>query len=926
MLSAGLGAGPAAIAQIGVAALRQGSAAEAAYAFPRAYQAYGQAATAADASAAVRRAASIAQIRVLTSLGAPTAARHRLLTLPPRPMSPAEQVARLTALAEVELRAAHPAPALAAARKAAHLLAAEPTLLSAQSVAWLLQVQAFNQLHQPDSGLQYALRVQSAIRLPQPAAATLDAEAMAVQAALLPIPSRTKAYRALALATSLRPTTPVTIAGQRFPTGGEAATLYYDSALVAERAATGPELGQSASLWRLQGLNWANRMGAVPEDDDAAFYAAAAAADRCLARAMALETDPMTRFMATMVRGEVQCAQGEPLVGLRLFGNAEQAIAPEAAWDDQRRYLLEQQARACRNEFEATGDRAYMLRYYTYANTLADLQATQRQRATLSATAPSTDPATLFDNYALAVEAGELLFRQSGDSTYLARAFAVAENAKAYRLLARLTLGSETAALRADPAILHDWRAAVATARRWQEAQAVVRHHPALHAAPGLEGAADSVRAAEAVLDRVIQRTRTRFPAFYARVFGGQYSLSLARVRALLPADGSVAAIEYLRRTSYEDGGATERLFAFVVERRGTHLLQLPLPRTFSASIDSLAVALARPGDPRFAGLAARLYQQVVAPVVGRLDSHVRRLVLAPDGELWRVPFEALLTARVPASAAQDFRRWPYLLHRYRIGYAHSLTLYGSIREVPASAAPSRMLALAPYTSSTGGSPLPFTARLLTTLRDQLAGEYRTDTAATPAAFRQLAARFDVLHLASHATPNLNDPLASRLLLAGGSLTLAELLGLNLHPRLVVLSACQTGVGRLTELSEGVSSLSWAFAGAGAAAQLATLWRVDDRTTAALLGDFYTDLRARHAKDVALAAAKHAWLRRAATPEEGHPFYWAGLVLTGDERPLQLARAAPPASVPQRSGWWLAGGLLAGSMAVAGWRRYRKAG
>ena len=109
-----------------------------------------------------------------------------------------------------------------------------------------------------------------------------------------------------------------------------------------------------------------------------------------------------------------------------------------------------------------------------------------------------------------------------------------------------------------------------------------------------------------------------------------------------------------------------------------------------------------------------------------------------------------------------------------------------------------------------------------------------------------------------------------------GFLTALEIPGLGLEARLVVLSGCGTGNGRLF-LGAGIKGLSGAFLRAGAGQVLVSLWNVDDRATARLMGGFYERLAAGDAPSRALAAAKASLMRSG----YADPFYWAPFVLIG---------------------------------------------
>jgi len=147
-----------------------------------------------------------------------------------------------------------------------------------------------------------------------------------------------------------------------------------------------------------------------------------------------------------------------------------------------------------------------------------------------------------------------------------------------------------------------------------------------------------------------------------------------------------------------------------------------------------------------------------------------------------------------------------------------------------------------------------------------------------------------VLHLATYGVLNKQNPLFSFVKLApdaaeDGRLEVHEVFGLHLAADLVVLSACQTGLGSgaLADVPAGDDwvGLTRAFLHAGARRVVAALWPVDDWATAALMERFYGagDVAAEPAH--ALAEAQRALL---ATPATAHPFYWAGFVSTGGSR------------------------------------------
>jgi CHAT domain-containing protein len=109
-----------------------------------------------------------------------------------------------------------------------------------------------------------------------------------------------------------------------------------------------------------------------------------------------------------------------------------------------------------------------------------------------------------------------------------------------------------------------------------------------------------------------------------------------------------------------------------------------------------------------------------------------------------------------------------------------------------------------------------------------------------------------------------------------------EIAALDLNASLVVLSACDTGIGRV-EGEEGTANLVQAFFIAGARSVVASQWAADDASTAALMKTFYQGLAKGQDKAMALREAKRSLMARFGA--DAVPYYWAGFILMGDSFP-----------------------------------------
>jgi CHAT domain-containing protein len=218
---------------------------------------------------------------------------------------------------------------------------------------------------------------------------------------------------------------------------------------------------------------------------------------------------------------------------------------------------------------------------------------------------------------------------------------------------------------------------------------------------------------------------------------------------------------------------------------------------------------------------------------------------------------------------------------------------------------------------------LPWSERELGAISEIVTSDIYTRSAATEEAFKTLAPNYGIIHLSTHAILDDRDPLYSKFVFShgrGGSedgyLYTYELYDLILHANLVVLSACNTGTGKMVR-GEGIMSLARGFMYAGCPSIILSLWAVDDKATSLIMANFYRNLLEGESKDAALRGAKLALLA-SKDPVLSNPYYWAGLVAIGNTNSLEL-HAPKPAYWP-----WILGSV--GLLLLAGiqWKMKRR--
>lgn len=319
---------------------------------------------------------------------------------------------------------------------------------------------------------------------------------------------------------------------------------------------------------------------------------------------------------------------------------------------------------------------------------------------------------------------------------------------------------------------------------------------------------------------------------------------------------------------------------ALVITDRGAVLRRLPvatdtLRAWIGALLSRLAPRIGSQVDTTHAvfdvGLAERLYAVLLAPIETDLAGRTRLSIIA-DGPLHLLPFDALVVS--------SKREVVYALDQFTITLAPSLAAVSG-RDPPLPSGPVVAVAGSTAVDPDGGMERELET-LAAALRPRGVRVLRGPQA-TEAAVRQYAPAARLLHFAVHARPNDAQPAFARLTLApegsdDGLLYAYEIGELRLPGTLVVLSACETGAGRLLG-GEGVLSLSRAFLRAGASGTVATLWPVGPATPD-LVQVFYSALAHDVPPATALRDAKLA-LRRGAWSS---PFHWASFALVTRDR------------------------------------------
>jgi len=415
--------------------------------------------------------------------------------------------------------------------------------------------------------------------------------------------------------------------------------------------------------------------------------------------------------------------------------------------------------------------------------------------------------------------------------------------------------------------------------------------------------------------------------------------VTVAKVQAKLPKPAALVEFAKYRRFDPKQPKISqlqeERYVAYLLTSRGApQWVALGEAAPIDAQVDATLSAIRDNASAETTRAALqRLDELVLAPVLAKLPG-VAHLILAPDGQLNLVPFEALVDPQ-----------GHYALENYLISY---VTTGRDLLRIAAPQAPKSPAVIVadpdygPLRPSGPGTisltPLPDAQAEAADLQPYFSAAPITGANATKAKLATLAAPA-IIHIATHGfyvrdvpsgrpppgilremargfliendassqgASSRSDDLAdgldrSGLALAGanqgqdGIVTAREIAGFDWWgTQLVVLSACETGFGAASS-GDGVYGLRRALVLAGTASQVVSLWNVEDSSTRQLMREFYDNLARGVGRAEALRRAKLSLLHQS---KYEHPFFWAAFIAAGDWRPLAKGILAPPKAAP----------------------------
>lgn len=393
----------------------------------------------------------------------------------------------------------------------------------------------------------------------------------------------------------------------------------------------------------------------------------------------------------------------------------------------------------------------------------------------------------------------------------------------------------------------------------------------------------------------LIAHLEKNYPKYYVEKYNYQ-SVDLQGLRQAL--EDKKLLLEYFV--------GEENIYLFQISQGDFAVRVLPKEDAFLNSIqDFRQLAIYPPNGKtaekdfqQFTQMGSSLFEALLAPEL-KDRSAIRSLVIIPDPVLALLPFELLLHKKETYSQV-DYgpAQLPYLLKKYAISYDYSANIFikntlqkqRPFDQTFAGFAPSFSNAIAMENRSCLTDQLyslQCSETEINNIQQLFGGEALAGIDASKSRFQAEAKNYQILHLATHACIDEDNPILNRIYFTDGFLSSYELSNLQLNADLAVLSACNTGAGKLVK-GEGVMSLARTFIEAGCPSTVMSLWPINDCSTSAIMEQFYQYLKKGQSKNEALQNAKLSYLSTA-SKEERHPYYWAAFVQFGKVAPIDRA-------------------------------------
>ncbi len=421
--------------------------------------------------------------------------------------------------------------------------------------------------------------------------------------------------------------------------------------------------------------------------------------------------------------------------------------------------------------------------------------------------------------------------------------------------------------------------------------------------------------------EKLIKQFETDYPKYYNLKYGNE----LVPVKKLQKSlDKKTALLSYTVTDS--------SIIIFTITRKKLEVQVVEKDARFDNILQLYRDILMSKGSQRAFTIASQYFYRTLIP--DNLPKKIENLIIIPDGILASIPFETFLTEKYPnLDSLPKWKDFSFLIKDYNISYSYSANLFyktfpkEKTKEVEVTPL-NEWLAFAPVFDNSKTAGLAMRTRKLLQEMDSIkidsvqirgtliSGGYVSPLPGTEIEVKKIFKQFDdkgkkalaqihenaneafvksdtlkrykYLHFATHGFVNMEKPELSGILLAqdttineDGILYTGEIYNLELNADLTVLSACETGLGKVKK-GEGIIGLTRALLYAGSKNIIVSLWAIADESTKDLMIDFYGNLLLQNVKENNFGEPlRKAKIKMINEGVYAHPFYWSPFILIG---------------------------------------------
>ncbi len=365
----------------------------------------------------------------------------------------------------------------------------------------------------------------------------------------------------------------------------------------------------------------------------------------------------------------------------------------------------------------------------------------------------------------------------------------------------------------------------------------------------------------------------------YPQYFNLKYNNSIPSIKDLQSTlDDETMLISYFLEEKLK------RLYSFQITSKKFDIKNVPQGEDFQKNVNGMRNGIYYQASGIYLQTAKTLGKQLIP---SQIPSNITKIIIIPVGRLGAIPFEALIRDKYKSKSV-DFTQIPFVGKNYSFSYEYAAALYYQESTIGQKASKGNLALLCAPVEFEDLPRLPGTEKEINELKSILQKSSINSNVYTMADASESSIKstdleqYKYLHFATHGIVDEVNPELSRIYLAAedgeedGSLFSGEIYNIQLSADLVTLSACETGLGKVTK-GEGIIGLSRALIYAGAKNIIVSLWKVSDNSTAELMIDFYDRIDGSQFS----GSLREAKLELMKDPQYADPYYWAPFILIG---------------------------------------------